>query len=191
MARISEILDIEKQRTEKEEWNVIHLFKEGGFYRAYEWSAWLIVTMAYNDEIREQTGDRKPLNVTHKRSRNSDETFLFVGFPLKSADKFIPQRTSFDSVSDTQLAITIELRWEDDLSYDALNEAFLKWKEEQPIQEPKQRRDESPASEVMIRQKSTLTGIMSEILAWPLEQKTLMENTAYLSSIKQRLAGLI
>lgn len=191
MARISEILDIEKQRTEKEQWNVINLFKEGGFYRAYEWSAWLIVTMAYNDEARQQTGDRKPLNVTHKRSRNSDDTFLFVGFPLKSADKFIPQRTSFDSVSDTQLAITIELQWEDDLSYEAFNEAFLKWKDEQPIQEPKQRRDESPATETVTRHKSTLTGIMSEILAWPLEQKTLMENTAYLSSIKQRLADLI
>ena len=70
MARISEILEIEKQRTDKEQWNVINLFKEGGFYRAYEWSAWLIVTMAYNDEARQQTGDRKPLNVTHKRSRN-------------------------------------------------------------------------------------------------------------------------
>ena len=32
---------------------------------------------------------------------------------------------------------------------------------------------------------------MSEILAWPLEQKTLIENTAYLSSLKQRLAALI
>lgn len=190
MARISEILDIEKQRTEKEEWNVIHLFKEGGFYRAYEWSAWLIVTMAYNDEVRQQTGDRKPLNVTHKRSRNSDETFVFVGFPLKSAEKFIPQRTSFETISDTQIDITIELTWDDDLSYDALNEAFLKWKEGQPIQEPKQRREDGPAT-TGTAQHSTLTGIMSEILAWPLEQKTLIKNTAYLSSLKQRLAALI
>ena len=190
MARISEILDIEKQRTEKEEWNVIHLFKEGGFYRAYEWSAWLIVTMAYNDEVRQQTGDRKPLNVTHKRSRNSDETFVFVGFPLKSAEKFIPQRTSFETISDTQIDITIELSWDDDLSYDSLNEAFLKWKEGQPIQEPKQRREDGPVT-TGTAQHSTLTGIMSEILAWPLEQKTLIENTAYLSSLKQRLAALI
>ena len=191
MAKIADVLTTEQNRQASGEWGKIHLFEMGDFYRAYEWSAWLIVTMAYNDEVRQQTGDRKPLNVTHKRSRNSDETFVFVGFPLKSAEKFIPQRTSFETVSDTQIDITIELTWDDDLSYDALNEAFLKWKEEQPIQEPKQRRDESPASEVMIRQKSTLTGIMSEILAWPLEQKTLMENTAYLSSIKQRLAGLI
>ena len=67
--------------------------------------------------------------MTHKRSRNSDETFVFVGFPLKSAEKFIPQRTSFETISDTQIDITIELSWDDDLSYDSLNEAFLKWKE--------------------------------------------------------------
>jgi hypothetical protein len=190
MARISDILEIEKQRTEREQWNVIHLFKEGGFYRAYEWSAWLIVTMAYTDEVRQQTGDRKPLNVTHKRSRNSDDTFLFVGFPLKSADKFIPQRTSFDSVSDTQLNITISLAWNEEQSYETLDEAFQKWKSEQPIQEPKQKREDMPA-DTGSRQHSTLTGIMSEILAWPLEQKTLIENTAYLSAIKQRLAQLI
>lgn len=190
MARISEILDIEKQRTEKEEWNVIHLFKEGGFYRAYEWSAWLIVAIAYNDEVRQQTGDRKPLNVTHKRSRNSDETFVFVGFPLKSADKFIPQRTSFETISDTQIDITIATDWDDNFTYDLLNENYLKWKEEQPIQEPKQKREDSPVSTGTV-QHATLTGIMSEILAWPLEQKTLIENTAYLSSLKQRLAALI
>ena len=190
MAKLADILQQERERDTADQWGIIHLYKTGSFYSAYEWSAWLIVTMAYNDEVRQQTGDRKPLNVTHKRSRNSDETFVFVGFPLKSAEKFIPQRTSFETISDTQIDITIELTWDDDLSYDVLNEAFLKWKEGQSIQEPKQRREDGPVT-TGTAQHATLTGIMSEILAWPLEQKTLIENTAYLSSLKQRLAALI
>lgn len=36
MAKISEILEIEKERSDVNTWNVIHLFKEGGFYRAYD-----------------------------------------------------------------------------------------------------------------------------------------------------------
>ena len=109
MAKIADILEIERQRSDPSQWNVIHLFKEGGFYRAYEWSAWLIVTISYSDEIRKESQDRKPLNVTHKTLRGSDDTFLFVGFPLKSADKFIPNRTSFETISDSQIDMAIEL----------------------------------------------------------------------------------
>ena len=38
--QLKEILSIEENRTEDSR-GVIHLFQEGTFYRAYEWSAWL------------------------------------------------------------------------------------------------------------------------------------------------------
>ena len=69
----------------------------GDFYRAYEWSAWLIVVIAYNDEVRKQSKDRKPLKLSHKQLANSEDTFCFVGFPIKSMEKFIPTRTGFES----------------------------------------------------------------------------------------------
>ena len=37
------ILEIEKDRKEEKNWDIIHLFKTGGFWSAYEWSAWLIL----------------------------------------------------------------------------------------------------------------------------------------------------
>ena len=43
MAKLKEILDAESQRSTLEQCRVIHLFQEGTFYRAYEWSAWLCV----------------------------------------------------------------------------------------------------------------------------------------------------
>ena len=42
MAKLSEVFNIERDRQDKDKWNKIHLFKMGDFYRAYEWSAWLI-----------------------------------------------------------------------------------------------------------------------------------------------------
>lgn len=39
MAKIADVLQIERNRTDKSEWNKIHLFKMGDFWRAYEWSA--------------------------------------------------------------------------------------------------------------------------------------------------------
>jgi hypothetical protein len=189
MAKFAEIISIEQQRTDQAQWNVIHLFKEGGFYRAYEWSAWLIAAITYNDEARQQSKDRKPLSVTRKKIRDSEDTFAFVGFPLNSVDKFIPNRTSFQAASDSQLDITIELAWDGDYTYDSLNEAFRKWKEEQPIQEPKTRRDESDAPSTSSHLSTS--GIIADILAWPLEQKTPLENTMFISTLKQKIATLL
>jgi len=42
MAAIKEILEFEDDRSDREMQRVIHLFQEGSFYRAYEWSAWLM-----------------------------------------------------------------------------------------------------------------------------------------------------
>ena len=55
MAKLADILFIERERNEKERWNEIHLFTTGGFYSAYEWSAWLTSVISYNDEVRKQS----------------------------------------------------------------------------------------------------------------------------------------
>lgn len=192
MAKIADILEIERQRSDPSQWNVIHLFKEGGFYRAYEWSAWLIVTISYSDEIRKESQDRKPLNVTHKTLRGSDDTFLFVGFPLKSADKFIPNRTSFETISDSQIDMAIELpEGINEVGYEKLAETFSLWKQDQPIQEPKSRPDESSDDYPRHQSQKTLTGIMKEILRYPLESKTPMDNIAFIGSLKQELSELL
>ena len=41
MSQLKEILSIEQERSSLEQCAVIHLFREGTFYRTYEWSAWL------------------------------------------------------------------------------------------------------------------------------------------------------
>ncbi len=43
MANTIEILEIERKRIDTGDFATIHLFVEGSFYRAYEWSAWLCV----------------------------------------------------------------------------------------------------------------------------------------------------
>lgn len=101
MAKIADVLQIERNRQEATEWNKIHLFQMGDFYRAYEWSAWLIVVITYNDEVRKQSKDRKPLKLSHKQFANSEDTFCFVGFPIKSMEKFIPRDIGACSKEDT------------------------------------------------------------------------------------------
>ena len=41
MAKLKEILEVECRSQSADDVRTIHLFAEGTFYRAYEWSAWL------------------------------------------------------------------------------------------------------------------------------------------------------
>lgn len=104
---IAEIIKIESDRDGKA--NVVHLIKEGNFYHANDWSAWLIAVITFNDEVRMATKDRKPIAVTRIKMANSDETFCRVGFPLKSIEKYIPTRLDFNSEDDKHIVITVAL----------------------------------------------------------------------------------
>ena len=42
--KITPALEYEKIRQDAESWNKVILHREGKFYRAYEWSAWIIKT---------------------------------------------------------------------------------------------------------------------------------------------------
>ena len=42
MASIKEIVQLEGDRSEPSQYSVVHLFHEGSFLRAYDWSAWLL-----------------------------------------------------------------------------------------------------------------------------------------------------
>jgi hypothetical protein len=191
MAKISEILEIEKNREDAAQWNIIHLFKEGGFYRAYNWSAWLIVAVAYNDEVRKNSSDRKPLNVSRKKTKNGENDFAFVGFPLKSLEKFIPNNTGFTPVNDTQIDISIELPATDtEISFEMLAQAFEEWKQTFPIADDKPKKDREYSYEGTPGPHS-ITAVMSQVLSFPLESKTPMEAMAFISTLKQQLAALI
>lgn len=147
MAKLVDILQVEKDRQEEATWAVVHLYKTGSFYSAYEWSAWLIAVITFNDEVRMRTKDRKPLSVTRIKMANSEETFCRVGFPLKSVEKYIPTRLSYDAEDDKHIVISVELPKPTDgseVTHDRLAEAVKKWKESQSIKQPKDKKDGDP-----------------------------------------------
>ena len=41
MAKLADILETEQKRADATQLRIVHLFADGTFYRAYEWSAWL------------------------------------------------------------------------------------------------------------------------------------------------------
>ncbi len=193
MAKLADILSIERDRQEPEKWNVIHLFKTGTFYTAYEWSAWLTAVVSFNDEVRKQTKSRMPLTVTRNEIASSEnETFCKVGFPMKSVEKFIPARTGFEAIDDSHLVITILLPQPNDgteITYERLAKAVEKWKEEQPIKTTKEKQ---PSRQEPVAVTATgNVGIIAQILSYPLSERTPLENFQFITSLKQQIAQIL
>ena len=143
MATIKEIFETEKKRQEDGRLNVIHLFKDGNTYKAYEWSAWICREYAVTDEWLQQVGSQR-LNPVHKNVKQTSGSVIFVGFPPASIDKFIPKnvQTEYVAVSDTLTDIAIELPADiGEVSYDAMLQKFQEWKQSFPLKEEKPKKD--------------------------------------------------
>lgn len=90
MPTMKDIFEVEKNREDASQWNVIHLFREGSTYKAYEWSAWLCREHGTTDEHLQQVGAKR-LNPVHRNVKNTGGSVIFVGFPFASIDKFLPK----------------------------------------------------------------------------------------------------
>lgn len=196
MANLVEVFTQEWDRSNPAEWNKIHLYKMGDFWRAYEWSAWLISVVTYNDKVRMTTKDRKPLHVTRMRRTDVENaTYCFVGFPVKSVEKYIPERETFESVDDKHVVITITLPRPTDgseVTFERLKEAVEKWKENYDIKVQKPKKEKpSAAPGPMAVARPTGAGILAQIMAYPLAERTAVENIAFISSLKNQITAIL
>lgn len=73
-----EIITREVERT-LDDRMIVHLYQEGSFYRAYEWSAWLCHRFI------------NQFKVTHRHFKNIEQSVLFVGFLVTSLPKYVAE----------------------------------------------------------------------------------------------------
>jgi hypothetical protein len=209
--RLTPALEFEKLRKDPESWNKIFLHKDGKFFRAYEWSAWLIVAITYSDKVRhQQQGDRKPLKVSKKALASGGSDFCFVGFPIKSLEKFVPERTDFTSTEEKHIVVTIQLPQPTDgteVTYERLHEAFQKWRDGillsakpddidadgnklPPAKKPAKTAPTAAAQQQPAAQQPQ-GGILSQLLAYRLEMHTDNDNRQFIASLQHQIASIL
>lgn len=214
MAKLVDILQQERERDTADKWGLIHLYKTGSFYSAYEWSAWLIAVITFNDEVRMATKDRKPIAVSRIPMAKSEETFCRVGFPLKSIEKYIPTRLDFNSEDDKHIVITVALPQPQDdseVTYERLSEAVAKWKEAQSLKQPKDKKDSDPQEdtdrqpaqgktkrtlqsliqEAQQQQSPSQGGLIMQIMSYQLAQHTPADNYEFIQRLQQQIASIL
>lgn len=172
MAKLNEILSIESQRQKTADRVVIHLFQEGSFLRAYEWSAWLCCR--YLNSFK----------VTRRAVRGIDDTMTLIGFPVTSLEKYSGTDCEVRAVEDKRIDIVLS----ESLVRDELKEEdFENWKQSVPLTESKQKEQQSLQPAVSV----SLTGIMQRILSFPIERKSPLDCMTFMAEIKQQLAAII
>ena len=181
MSLTRELIDQEALMVQGGERGVIHLHREGSFYRSYEWSAYL--SCRYLHEFK-----------VNKRAFNGiEQPVAYIGFPETSLNKWMPEGAELKEIEEKHLTIRLpDVMLQND-SPDVLDAAFLAWKDAIPLNENKgeKKKKEQQLHSDDDGKRLTLTGIMQRVLAYPIESKSPLESMLFLADIKRQLAELI
>jgi len=191
--KLSTALQWEAQRESPDKWNKVYLNKDGKFWHAYCWSAWLMKVVVCTEERQQARGNEKMLTAVRYQTKNNGE-YVIVGFPIDSLGKYVPEYVSMTPVDDGGDVI-VEVQMPGDLllmDYEALKAEYERWYESCPAKEPKQKSDRPvPTAVQMAQGRNGMFYILSQVLSYPLEQKTPTDNIEFISQLKQQVVSLL
>lgn len=190
--RLNAALEYEKLRQEKDSWNKVILHKDGRFYHAYEWSAWLIKTVVCTEEFQRQRNDNTILLAQQFITKNNN--YVMLGFPVESLSKYIPDYVDVAGLDGDDLEITISLPQDDDVTYEAVRAAFEEWRNGCPVKEHAKNAGKNVlkgVSQAAVLSRSGMFQIVAQVMAYPVEKSTPAENIEFISNLKQQVAQLL
>lgn len=173
--QLKEVFSKEQSRKEVVDYRTIHLIPEGTFYRAYEWSAWL---------CHRYVSQFKP---THRLLKNTEDSVVFVGFPMTSLERHTPEEATVMEQEDKTMAVVLpETVFGEKVTIDQLQTDFANWKKSVPLVKTKEQGTKNQDKNV--KSEASVEEVLKRILAYPIEQHSPMEAMAFLSEIKQQLS---
>lgn len=180
MSQLKDIIEREKERGFLEQCGKIHLFREGTFYRAYEWSAWLCCR--YINEF-------KPT----KRELKSEvgETIVYVGFPITSMSRYVPENAKSLFREDKNVDINLDMAALSGEDPEKLQIDFVNWKNSVPMAIPKKLSVVEDMVAGASVQPHRMSEILFQVLSFPVEQKSPMECMQFITKLKQDITTLL
>lgn len=190
--KITPALEFEKLRQDSESWNKIYLHKDGKFFRAYEWSAWLIKTLVCTEEFQKERGDAKVLAANRYVTKKGE--YVSVGFPLESLSKYMPNFVDVDfSTIEDYAEFTVEMTEDEEMpTYEELLASFESWKKSLPEKNAGSTKPSRQVANIDTEGgRSGMFQIMSQVLSYPLESKTPSDNAEFIAKLKRQLVSLL
>lgn len=176
---IKNILDIEKRN----ETNLyeIHFFKEGIFWKAYEWSAYLC--RVFPSELE----NNKRLKPLKKYCKKENKEYIQVGLQLTSFEKYFPcvvfNENAF-KVNDEHIIIYSESFFHEK-NFEDYEATLNKWKQDVDYRDMNEEKTSSHKKDKELRL------LLKEIIEYSVEDKSLIENLQFLIQLKRKTIELL
>lgn len=187
---IKDILENEKRNT-VDDFFKIHFYMDGGWWRAYELSAFLCNHIPCNLQ------DNERLKVTKKHLKEYGE-YVFVGLQMQSFSKYLPSidiDTSLEDIQDKHLIFDVKDVYMELYSHDEIGKLFKEWKEKFKIKDKKDKtsiKNTNDVSDIITDNKRrTIFGILQQVISYPLDDKSPNENTIFIKQLKKDLLEII
>lgn len=190
--RLSAALEYEKLREDAASWNKVILHRDGKFYHAYDWSAWLIKQYVCTEEFQQQRGDEKLLQVNRYPSKHGE--YAMLGFPLDSISKYIPAYENARKMEDSDdMEITVSIDF-GETDYETLSRTYEEWFDTCQLKEKKGKSNTAIThsdGKAAALARSGIFAILVKVLSYPVEAKTPAENIEFISQLRQEVAALL
>ena len=191
-----EIQTIEADRKEPEKWNVVHLLRDGNYWHANEWSAWL-VAVVITSQMKHLHPDMEiiPPTAVKKYAKNIGGEYIFVGFQEKSFDKYLPKELTLDwrDVEDGRIDVPIQMPDDHgELTYERLQAAYEKWKSEQPLSKEKDKKESTNGDRqgrggAIGDTPGHILAIVGRIMSLPLHRTSPIDAHKFLEEVQREL----
>lgn len=161
MSNLQEILKTESDNTDK-----IHFYREGVFYKAYEKSAYLFVTHV------------KPFMVKKLFVKSVNQEVVSIGFPTNSLRNYFAADKIREKDNEAEVPLDVTVNLSD----------FESWRERvviTPSKEPSARINSKTSIPVDASENERIIAI--KIKTFPIEIKTPLECMVFLSELKKIL----
>lgn len=170
----------------KDDLYLIHFYLNGDWWRAYEWSAYL-VSLLQKDFEKENS-----LKVNRKICNGIDNGITFVGLKLSSFDKYFPN-VKDKKTQDSEIIIDCKDLIDETIDYESYHEILNNWKNTisfakekiKDAKDEKQIKNEKINDNLNNKDKnSSLNAILNKIANYDIINHTLLENTVFINEIK-------
>lgn len=155
----------------------IKLHKEGNFWRAYEWSAYLC------EFFPNGLSENDKLKPTYKEVKGVDNGLIFVGFPTSSLKKFFPTIDNKDFFNDKDGVKLIDVSKEfSEIAFENIDNLLNDWKKKYKTNFSKLSTNSSNSFKC-----NNITDVIQNLKTFPIENKSPIECLLFLSELKKKI----
>lgn len=178
---------IKETRNSENELYQIHFYQEGDWWRAYEWSSYLV---AQFPNALEEKDKLKPIRRSYKEN---EDGIIFVGLKASSFEKYLPNM-KYNVIEDKHMIVDVSNIDLPIFNINNYSTILYEWKNKYPFKETREKKEENKTTVelppyVFNENKDTIMSIVFEIMTYNIDTNN-EKNAAFLQNMKNKFLNI-